>query len=250
MAPGPLPVAKDAKDEDLVRLANIITGRNREEQQLPSGHKTVTRLEPYTRYLYRHLAYHQTPQLNAIDWFEKTIKYFSDNPDAQIGDFLGNSRSDFPREKGDKSMRDLTLACLSYWLTIGILHRVFDDVEETRETIQNCVTNLNAPSEQKQPARTEDDIRTGHISVKELVQNGRLIPPAGNYTDPLKSINVSALNVHHLVKFGRLKVKWTTDISHHLLIDEEDRYLYLFALPCVFEVQQAFASNEAVKAFQ
>jgi hypothetical protein len=248
MASGPLP--KDAKDEDLVRLANIITGRNRTEQKLPKGHKTVTRLEPYTKYLHHHLAYHQTPQLSAINWFEQTVKYFSDNPDGQIVDFLEASRAEFPKEKGGKSMRDLALACLSYWLTISILHRVLDDVEETRQTIQNCIDDLNAPSEPKKLARTEEEIRIGHISVKELVQNGRLIPPAGTYTDPLKSLNASALNVHHLVKFGRLKVKWTTDISRHLLIDEEDRYLYLFGLPCVFEVQQAFASNEAVKAFQ
>lgn len=112
------------------------------------------------------------------------------------------------------------------------------------------MTDLNGPSEQKRPERTEAEIRDGHISAKELVQKGGLIPLAGTYTDPLKSINASALNVHQLVKFGRLKVQWTTDISQHLVIDEEDRYLYLFGLPCLFQVQPAFASESAVKAFQ
>jgi len=247
MAPGPLP--KDATDEHLVRLANIITGRNRTEEPLPNGHKIVTRLEPYTKFLYRHLAHDQTTQLDTIDWFEKTVKYFSDNPNAQIADFVEASQPEHPKEKGGKFMRDLALACLSYWLTVSILYRALDKVEETQQTIRSCVADLNTPSEQE-PARTEEDIRTGHISAKELVQNGRLIPPAGTYTDPLKSINASALNVHQLVKFGRLKVKWTTDISQHLVIDEEERYLYLFGLPCLFEVQQAFASEPAVKAFQ
>jgi hypothetical protein len=231
-----------ATDEDLVRLANIVTGRNRTEQELTIRHVTVSRLEPYTKWLYYNLRRDHSDRVDAIGWFEKTVTYFSDNPDAQITEFLDNFQSEFPSGRGKKFMRELVLALLSYWLTIRNLHVIFDNGDDARQTIQNCMDDLNP--------RTEDSILEGNISVKELVQNGRLIPPAEKRTDPFKSINASTLNVHVLAKFGRLKVKWTEDISRHLEIVEEDNDLYLFGLPCIFEVQTAFTSMKAVQAFQ
>jgi len=238
-------------DDELIRLANIVTGIcENTAQSLPPGHIAVKQLEPYTRWLYHHLNRHQPAQPDVVGWFKKTVTFFSNNPDGQITKFIEVSRPDFVPERNDIFIRDLALSYLSYWLTVDILYRVLDPIDETRQTINNCVADLGTASEQNKQPRSEEDIRGGKISIKELMYNGKLIPRSETYTDPFKAINANALNVHQLVKFGRLKVKWTTDISQHLRIVEEDKHLYVFCMPCIFSVQANFSSTKAVQAFQ
>ncbi|KAI9773693.1 MAG: hypothetical protein M1840_006967 [Geoglossum simile] len=233
-------------EADLARLANIITGRDRiPGQSLSASHIIVEQLKPFSKWLYRHLQHNlqfQSQRLDAVDWFQKIVHYFSDYPDARICTFVQAEQANLPQGLGPAFMRQYALECLSFWLTIEKLQRVLDDVQETQYVIKNCLADL-------QP-RTEMSIRTGDVSMKELVYNGRLVPHAGAYTDPLKRISAAALNVHRLMKFGRLKVKWTSDISQHMTIIEAERELSLFYLPCLLSVQDAFSSTKAIQAFR
>jgi len=237
---------------DLVRLANIVTGRYlTPEQKLPQSHRTVKLLDPYLKWLHSHLRFYHKPQLDTIDWFEAIITFFSTHPNGQVNTFIDEYRSKHPTDhRSHALMRSHTLACLSYWLTVEVLHKVLDTIDETSSAISNCVTELNFATEKGKSTRSEGDIREGNISLKELVYNGRLIPRANKYTDPLKAINAKALNVHQLVKFGRLKVKWTTDVSRHLELVEEDKHLYIFCMPCIFAVQTGFSSTQTVQGFR
>jgi len=237
---------------DLVRLANIVTGRYlTPNQMLPPGHRTVKLLDPYLRWLYTHLRFYDRAQLDAIDWFQAIISFFSSHTNSHINTFVDEYRHQHPTDQRSYDlMRNHVLACLSFWLTIEVLHKVLDTIDETSGTINNCLAELSTPTEANKSVRLEGDIRAGQISLKELVYNGRLIPRAEKYTDPLKAINAKALNVHQLVKFGRLKVKWTTDLSRHLEIVEEDRHLYIFCMPCIFAVQTGFSSTHTVQGFR
>ncbi|KAI9774242.1 MAG: hypothetical protein M1839_001744 [Geoglossum umbratile] len=233
-------------EADLVKLVNIITGRDRiPGQSLPAAHIIVEQLKPFSKWLYHHLQYNlqlQSQRLDAVEWFQKIVHYFSDYPDARISTFVQAEQSSLPEGLGPGFMRQYTLECLSFWLTIDRLQRALDDVQETQFVIKNCVADL-------QP-RSEGNIRAGDVSVKELVYNGRLVLHAGTYTDPLKRIHGAALNVHKLVKFGRLKVKWTSDISQHMVIVEAEKELLLFYLPCLLTVQDAFSSSKPIQAFR
>jgi len=246
-------MALDSPSEvDLVRLANIVTGRYLTPgQMLPQGHRTVKLLDPYLRWLYSHLRFYHKPQLDAIDWFQAIITFFSNHPNSHINTFLDEYRRANPTDpRSPDLMRSHVLGCLSYWMTIEVLHKVLDTIDETSNTIDNCVADLNSPTEENKTGRSEGDIRGGNISLKELVYNGKLIPRGEKYTDPLKAINAKALNVHQLVKFGRLKVKWTTDLSRHLEIVEEEEQVYIFCMPCIFAVQTGFSSTQAVQGFR
>src|SRR5579862_488594 len=166
-------------ETDLVRLANIITGRDRiPGQSLSAAHIFVEQLKPFSKWLYRHLQYNlqlQSQRLDAVDWFQKIVHYFSDHPDARICAFI--QQANLPEGLGPGFMRQYALECLSLWLTIDKLQRVLDDVQETQYVIKNCVADLQS--------RSEVSIRAGDVSMKELVYNGRLVPHAGVYTDPL-----------------------------------------------------------------
>jgi hypothetical protein len=227
---------------DLVALANIVTGRDRTPGQLlPPGHVSVQQLEPYSKWLYYHLQRHRR-HMDAIDWFRKTVHYFSDNPDAKLQTFVLSEQANYPPELGIESIRKLILTFLSYWLTIDLLHRALDDVQETQHLMKNCLADL-------QP-RTVVEIRAGDVSLKELTYNGRLVLHAGTYTDPLKSIPKLAMDAHKLIKFGRLRVKWTSDISRHLEIIEEDKEFLVFYLPCILDAQDGSSTTKAVQAFR
>lgn len=231
-------------DDDLISLANIITGRDRNPGHLlPPDREVLQQLEPYSKWLYGHLQIHsRTTNLDAIDWFRKAVHYFSDHKDGKIKEFLEAEKEHNPPDRGDEFMRKFVMECLSYWLTVDWLHRALDNAPDTRHIRKNCVADLQG--------RTEHDILTGTVSLKELTYNGRLVLHRGAYTDPLKSIPALALNAHKLMKFGRLTVSWTSDISQHLLIDEENGLLMLFCFPGLLSVHDAYSSSPVVESFR
>jgi hypothetical protein len=230
-----------------VSIGNIVTGNDVVKgPALREDSAELQQLEPYTSWAEAGLnrAHYS---VNKVDWFGRVVYYFSKDPDAFIENFKRENEDDWPKGTAGApsgNILDFTLEALSYWLTIDKLYQALPGRPGTEYVIKNCAADLQGHG------RTESEIKRGKVRVTELVRNGRLMPQAGTYTDPLKQIGASSLNVHRLMRFGQLKVRWTTDISQHLSLMEEDRVVMVFRIPCLITVQDSMTKTPAIAAFR
>jgi hypothetical protein len=162
----------------------------------------------------------------SIEFFTLLVRYFSQRPDNQIADFLGDSSTDLERILGPvygnvdhrKHQASAAIKCFALWTMIEELMDKFRDEEEQRK----CAKALGI---------VQDAILFGHFSIQELMGSAGLIPEkVPEEPNPYEEIPCRKLNASVLVDIGRVELEWTNDLSRHLWL--ENGVLCVFSMPC------------------
>jgi hypothetical protein len=89
---------------------------------------------------------------------------------------------------------------------------------------------------QKFPTTTQDVLK-GKIGLRELLNNGGLLPLTTAVTEstPRQGIPRDELKAYTLTKLGGVSLRWSMDITEHLKIknEQEKTTITISALPCV-----------------
>lgn len=226
---------------------------SRKPSQWPVPHS----LDPYIEHICSRLAYDlsqtSAKQEDRARFFAEVVKYFTKNPHKTVASFLSETkgviREIFPLGSMDESLWlqrlvGVTVLCISLWATRESISTAFGDWEDRDRFVNQFAKN----KEDSEREKTLSKLDSGDFNIKTFARIAGLIPEVESWVtardaNPREEIRKSKLNAKLVRRVGRIKIKWTFDVSEHFKFS--GKVLWLFCMPSKLVIDNELGGKDS-----